>query len=286
MDEKTRAMTSEESVLVVGLGEIGRPLYDIFSESKRFNVYGYDIDPSKSIDKYDELPKPVDFLHIAIPFSDKFIDIAINYAEEFRPRLIFIHSTIAPGTIRKINDEIKIPIAYTPVRGKHPKIRRHLLFWTKWVTVLPLSQLEEAVEHLRSVGFKVKSYMGPPESLELAKLWETIYRAVMIASWQEIHRIARRFGADIEAIAEFVGEVHEVLRDRPVYYPDYIGVHCLIPNTEILRSVFPAKLFDFIIESNKKRKEEIRQKDVCEEIKKVKNVALRLTNVEYYEVLD
>lgn len=286
MDEKTRAMTSEESVLVVGLGEIGRPLYDIFSESRRFNVYGYDIDPSKSIDKYDELPKPVDFLHIAIPFSDKFIDIAINYAEEFRPRLIFIHSTIAPGTIRKINDEIKIPIAYTPVRGKHPKIRRHLLFWTKWVTVLPLSQLEGAVEHLRSVGFKVRPYMGSPESLELAKLWETIYRAVMIASWQEIHRIARRFGADIEAIAEFVGEVHEVLRDRPVYYPDYIGGHCLIPNTEILRSVFPAKLFDFIIESNKKRKEEIRQKDVCEEIKKVKNVALRLTNVEYYEVLD
>ena len=286
MDEKTRAMTSEESVLVVGLGEIGRPLYDIFSESKRFNVYGYDIDQSKSIDKYDELPKPVDFLHIAIPFSDKFIDIAINYAEEFRPRLIFIHSTIAPGTIRKINDEIKIPIAYTPVRGKHPKIRRHLLFWTKWVTVLPLSQLEGAVEHLRNVGFKVRPYMGSPESLELAKLWETIYRAVMIASWQEIHRIARRFGADIEAIAEFVGEVHEVLRDRPVYYPDYIGGHCLIPNTEILRSVFPSKLFDFIIESNKKRKEEIRQKDVCEEIKKVKNVALRLTNVEYYEVLD
>ena len=108
----------------------------------------------------------------------------------------------------------------------------------------------------------------------------------MIASWQEIHRIARKFGADIEAIAEFVGEVHEVLRDRPVYYPDYIGGHCLIPNTEILRSVFPAKLFDFIIESNKKRKEEIRRNDVREEIEKVKNVALRLTNVEYYEVLD
>ena len=94
-------MTSEESVLVVGLGEIGRPLYDIFSESKRFNVYGYDIDQSKSIDKYDELPKPVDFLHIAIPFSDKFIDIAINYVEDFRPKLIFIHSTIAPRKASK-----------------------------------------------------------------------------------------------------------------------------------------------------------------------------------------
>jgi len=279
-------MTSEESVLVVGLGEIGRPLYEVFSESRRFNVYGYDIDQSKSIDKYDELPEPVDFLHIAIPFSDKFIDMTINYAEDLKPRMIFIHSTVEPGTTRKIHDKIKIPIAYTPVRGKHPNIRRHLLFWTKWVTVLPLSQLEKAVGHLRSVGFKVRSYMGSPESLELAKIWETIYRAVMIASWQEIHRIARRFGADIEATAEFVGEVHEVLRDRPVYYPDYIGGHCLIPNTEILRSVFPSKLFDFVIESNEKRKEEIRRNDVCEEIEKVKNVALRLTNVEYYEVLD
>jgi len=59
--------------------------------------------------------------------------------------------------------------------------------------------------------------------LELAKIWETVYRAVMIASGQKIHRIVRKFGADMGIVAEFIGEAHEVLRDRPIYYPDYIG---------------------------------------------------------------
>ena len=100
-------MMAKRSVLVIGLGEIGRPLYEIFSESRKFNVYGYDIDPSKSIDEYYELPRSVDFLHLAIPFSDKFIDVTMDYAKDFKPRLIFIHSTVAPGTTRKIYDKIK-----------------------------------------------------------------------------------------------------------------------------------------------------------------------------------
>ena len=273
----------EESVLVIGLGEIGKPLYEIFSESRRFKVYGYDIDSSRSVDRYDELPRPIDFIHVAIPFSDRFIDTTIGYVEDFKPRMVLIHSTVAPGTTRKIFERIKIPIAYTPVRGKHPNIKKHLLFWTKWVASLPPEDLQDAVNHLSEAGLKVRPYRGPPESLELAKLWETVYRALMIASWQEIHRVARRFGAEIEVIAEFVSEVHEVLKDRPIYYPDYIGGHCLIPNTKLLRLSHPSKIFDFIIESNEKRKEEIQQEDINEEIKKVKRVALRLTNLDYYE---
>ena len=164
----------------------------------------------------------------------------------------------------------KIPIAYTPVRGKHPNIKRHLLFWTKWVVTLPPDNLENATNHLGDAGPKVRPYKGPPESLEVAKLWETVYRAVMIASWQEIHRVARRFGANIETIAEFIGAVHEILKDRPIYYPDFIGGHCLIPDTEILRSVYPPKLFEFIIESNKKRKKRYSMKALVEILKKLK----------------
>ena len=96
-----------------------------FSESRKFNVYDYEIDPFKSIDEYYELPRSVDFLHLAIPFSDKFIDVTMNYAKDFKLGLILIHSTVALGTTRKVYDKIKIPIAYTPVRGKYPNIKRH-----------------------------------------------------------------------------------------------------------------------------------------------------------------
>ena len=39
-----------ESVLIIGLGEIGRPLYEIIVESGRFRVYGLDIDIEKMRD--------------------------------------------------------------------------------------------------------------------------------------------------------------------------------------------------------------------------------------------
>ncbi|OYT44552.1 MAG: GDP-mannose dehydrogenase, partial [Desulfurococcales archaeon ex4484_42] len=106
---------------------------------------------------------------------------------------------------------------------------------------------------------------------------------LMIAGWQEIHRVARKFNADIVGIAEFIAEVHEVLRDRPIYYPDYIGGHCLIPNTEILNNVYSSKAWQFILESNKKRLEEIKSKTIKEEINALKNIWMRYVNKEYYK---
>lgn len=107
------------------------------------------------------------------------------------------------------------------------------MFWRKWVAALPTRMLNVVSNHLSRIGFKVRSIKSSPETLELAKLWETVYRAVMIAAWQELHRIARMVGADLELLSEFIGEIHEVLGDRPIYYPSYIGGHCLIPNTKI-----------------------------------------------------
>ncbi|MEM1516161.1 MAG: GDP-mannose dehydrogenase [Thermofilum sp.] len=271
------------SVLVVGLGEVGRAVYEILKESGKFEVFGYDIDPSRTLNKLEEVPRPVVYLHVAIPYSSKFVEIVARYTGELQPRALIVHSSIAPGTTRALYERFGIPIAYTPVRGKHPNLKRHLLFWPKWVSALPPEFLEEAARHLSEAGFKVKLCASGPESLELAKLWETVYRAVMIASWQELHRVAREKGASLKVIAEFIGEVHEVLKDRPVYYPDFIGGHCLIPNTEILRAVHPSKLFDFVVESNEKRKLELKDPKVREEVEELKKYFLQLTKADYYE---
>jgi len=106
----------------------------------------------------------------------------------------------------------------------------------------------------------------------------------MIVFWQEAHRIARRFDADIVSIAEFIGEVHEVLRDRPVYYPAYIGGHCLIPNTKILNEVAPSPLWSCILESNEKCRKEEEDPVIREEIECVKKLVWeKLVNRDYYE---
>jgi hypothetical protein len=49
--------------------------------------------------------------------------------------------------------------------------------------------------------------------------------------------VLKRFNATLNEISEFIAEVHEVLDDRPILYPDYIGGHCLIPNTRLLNTM-------------------------------------------------
>jgi len=272
------------SVLVVGLGEVGKPLYGILSEAFE-EVYGYDSDSSKTVNTLDEVSRPVDFLHVAFPFKNRelFVRSVLEYVDIFSPGVVVVHSSVAPGTTRVIQSRTDADVVYSPVRGKHPHLRDHLLFWPKWVSGVRRGAVERAKEHLERAGFRVR-VASDPESLELAKLWETVYRAVMIASWQEVHRIARRAGADIGIVAEFVSEVHEVLRDRPIYYPDVIGGHCLIPNTEILLSEFDSDLLRFVLKSNRMRGEELKDAEVSEEVRRVKEIWARQAPKDYYRI--
>ncbi|MCL7393169.1 MAG: GDP-mannose dehydrogenase, partial [Thaumarchaeota archaeon] len=79
---------SADEILVVGLGEVGRPLYDILSE-KFSNVYGYDLDSSKTVDSIDDLKPPIGILHVAYPFKElnQFIDATLGYINMLSPSL-------------------------------------------------------------------------------------------------------------------------------------------------------------------------------------------------------
>ncbi len=271
---------------VIGLGEVGSALYRVAVEKgSGLEVYGYDIDSSRTVHRLEEIPAPLDYLHIAIPFTSMsgFLEAVRVYVERFKPRLVIVHSTVAPGATRMISEKLGVRAAFSPVRGKHPCIEKHLLRWPKWVAGVDCEALREATDALKRMGLPVKPCDCEPETLELAKLWETVYRAAMIAVWHEMHRTALRFGGDIGRIAEFIAEVHEVLRDRPVYYPGVIGGHCLIPNTRILRSIYPSKLLDYILESNELRREEVMDPRVERDVERVKRVAERLINLEYYK---
>ena len=272
-----------EKILIIGLGEVGKPLYKILSENFT-NVYGYDSDRSKTIHELKAIPKPIEIMHIAYPYTGgEFIDSTINYIRSFNPRLVIIHSSIPPRTTRLIQSKTNSIIAYSPVRGKHPNLKEHLRFWTKWISAVNQAGIELAKRHLEEAGFKVK-VAKDPESLELAKLWETIYRAAMIACWQEVHRISKDLGADIKVIAEFIQEVHEVLGDRPLYYPDVIGGHCLIPNTRILAEIVDSDLLSFILKSNELRSEEIKDPKIGEEVEALKEIWKKLIPRSYYHL--
>ena len=275
-----------EKVLIVGLGEVGRPLYEIIRESGKFEVYGYDVNIEKIPKDQPDIPQNIDIMHICYPCQSKteFIEATISYIKHFNPMLTIINSTVAPGTTEQIFKKTRAKIVHSPVRGIHKNMKKDLFFWTKYIGAFDKESALKASEHFQKLGIKTKILRSPIET-ELAKLFETTYRALMIAWFQEMHRICKFFEANFVEVIEMLEDVHKVRLDRPVFYPDVIGGHCLIPNAKLLLSVYDSKFVELILESNEKRKKEINDPDVKREIEvlkdKVRNLELEISRYPY-----
>ncbi len=122
--------------LVVGLGEVGSALADVLEW--RGPVLRHDIEPR-------DFTEPIEVMHICIPFkfSDQFEEATCGYITRFRPRLTIVNSTVIPGTTRRIAQRTGTPAVYSPVRGKHVRMRQDLLSYVKFVAGADA----EAVEH-------------------------------------------------------------------------------------------------------------------------------------------
>jgi UDP-N-acetyl-D-mannosaminuronate dehydrogenase len=144
--------------------------------------------------------------------------------------------------------------------------------WTKYVGGSEPKAAEAACKHFEKIGLKTKVLKSCLET-ELAKLFETTYRAWMIACFQEMHRISKFFEADFENVVDFLEDTNRVRHDRPIMFPDVIGGHCLIPNTELLLKSHDSDFLRLILKSNEKRKEEIKDESIRSEVEKVKRMA-------------
>jgi len=262
-------------VLVVGLGEVGRPLFELLRESEKFDLYGWDVNDKVMQDfQQGSLPEEADFLHVCYPCGDQksFVEATLSYVKRFRPKLTIINSTVPPGTTQKVHMLSGRHMAYSPVRGMHKNeesMKRYLMFLTKYIGGVDEESAELARKHFEDLGLKTKVLKSSIEA-ELAKLFETTYRAWMIACFQEMHRISRHFAADFDDVVDFLEDDHRIRFDRPIMFPDVIGGHCLIPNTELLLESYDSKFLRLILESNEKRREEMKNKNVKDEVEKIK----------------
>jgi UDP-N-acetyl-D-mannosaminuronate dehydrogenase len=267
----------------VGLGEIGHALFALLKEEDSFTVYGLDSDETKmrAIGQAKrKLPNEVDTMHVCLPckIQEKFVDTVAKYAKQFKPKLLIINSTVPPGTTKKIDEQCKCLVAHSPVRGVHKNpeyMKWELKRWTKYVGGVNTKATDAARKHFEKTGLKVKTLKSCAET-ELAKLFETTYRAWMIACFQEMHRMSRHFGGDFDEAVDFLEDTHRLRLDRPVMFPGFIGGHCLIPNTELLLNAYDSEFLRLILTSNEKRKEEIKDKNIQKEVEKVSKRAKAL----------
>ena len=235
-----------QTVVIVGLGEVGKPLLEIMKG--RYRTFGVDINQ----------PAPVsqcDVMHVCFPFQNRnFVGQVVEYIGQYRPGLTVINSTVAPGTTRRIAVESGTPVVHSPVRGKHVRMQDEMLRYAKFVGALDLPSGQRAVEHFEEVGMKTK-LLSSPEASEIAKLTETTYFGLLIAWAQEVERYCVKLGINYDEVVSFYEEIKFF---PPVkYFPGEIGGHCVMPNIDILLQKFPSALLQAIVQSNT-----IRQKNL------------------------
>ena len=233
-------MKQESSVVVVGLGEVGRPLRDLLLE--HYNVVGVDIAPASA-----EIGK-VSVLHLCFPFEiPDFVGEAVRYIEKFRPEVAVVNSTVAVGTTRKIASRTNTPVVNSPVRGKHVRMLEEMRHYTKFIGTNDPAAGKLVADHFAAVGMKTK-VLSTSEATELAKLTETTYFGLMIAWAQEVERYCDQSGASYEELISFYDEISFFPRTK--YFPGVIGGHCVMPNIEILRRFDDSQLLKAIKSSN------------------------------------
>lgn len=233
-------MRTRNNVVVVGLGEVGKPLFQLISEHQE--VVGVDISPVGRVDD-------VEVLHVCYPFQIKgFIGETARYIEFFKPALTVINSTVAVGTTRAIAERTGTAVVNSPVRGKHAHMLEELRLYTKFVGALDPAAGEKAARHFESVGLKTK-VLSSPEATELAKLTETTYFGLMIAWAQELERYCDQSGQDYEEITSFYDEIKFFPPAK--YFPGVIGGHCVMSNIEILSKFNQSVMLEAIQASNR-----------------------------------
>ncbi len=227
--------------IVIGLGEIGKPLLQLLS-TKDLTI-GYDIN-SKLMDtkKFQKFKKlETRFLHVCIPFTNNFEKNVIKFFKKFHPKIIVIHSTIKPNTTKIIQQQLPIPILYSATRGVHKRMISDLKKYVKFFSLeknAPNKELASKKFVLVMKRAKIKTKrMSNPLTLELAKIiCDTSYLGWLINYAQISNMVAIKHGVNYDEMWSFSDEIHKFLGDRPKLYPGFIGGHCVIPNLDLIHN--------------------------------------------------
>jgi hypothetical protein len=163
--------------IVIGLGEIGKAIQEIFE------CEGIDKDTEYEVKHYD-------VLHICIPYSDKFCDIVEDYKKQFTPDLVIVHSTVPVGTNRKLGS------VASPCRGVHPHLTESIRTFVKYFGG---KNAVEAGELFIDKGIKVY-ITEDSNTIEAMKLWCTTQYGLNIVLEKIIYKYCLENGLDFNII--------------------------------------------------------------------------------------
>ena len=120
-------MKKQINIGILGYGEVGQAI------AKFYGSAGSPQAKIKDLNKDDGL-KGVEILHVCIPFNEKFIEVVSKEIKSIKPKLVIVHSTVAPGTTKKLISKTgNKMIAHSPVRGIHPHLYKGIKTFVKFI---------------------------------------------------------------------------------------------------------------------------------------------------------
>ena len=240
-------LKNKTKIGIIGYGEVGQAIAKFYKNPKIKDLYR------------DDGLRGVEILHICLPWSNNFVKILKKEIKKIRPKLTIIHSTVAPGTTKKIGGMV----VHSPIRGIHPKLYKGIKTFLKYIGTDNKKAGNLAKKHLEGLGIKTKVFQ-PSIATEIGKLLSTSYYVLCIAWHGEMKKICDKAGIDFEkAVADFNKTYNQGYKKlgkpnviRPVLYPPKrgIGGHCLIENTKILKKYYKSQALDLILKYKPKKK--------------------------------
>lgn len=233
---------------ILGFGEVGQALAKFYKKPL-----------IKDLTRDDGL-SGVDILHISIPWNNNFIDTVRGEIKKVQPKLTIIHSTVPPGTTKKIGGMV----VHSPIRGIHPQLHKGIKTFVKYIGADDKKAARMASDHLATLKIKTKTFF-PSTTTEIGKLLDTSYYGLVIAWHGEKKRLCDKFGIKFdEAVTDFnhtynagykkLGK-HNVVRPVLTAPDGHIGGHCIIPNAKLLKEHLDSKAVDLILDYEKKVQE-------------------------------
>jgi len=246
-NKKNKTKNKKSKIGILGYGEVGEAVAKFYKKPR-----------IKDLNKDDDL-KGIEILNVCIPWSNNFVKVVKREIKTINPKLTIIHSTVAPGTTKKLGKMV----VCSPIRGIHPHLFKGIKTFVKYIGADNKKAGKLAESHFKKLGIKTKVFM-PSITVEIGKLLDTTYYGLCIAFHGEMKKICDKTGIDFEkAITDFNKTYNEGYKKlgipnviRPVLYPpkDGIGGHCIIPNIEIIKEYFNSPIFDFILKYKAKNK--------------------------------
>lgn len=180
-------MTTDRKTLIVGLGEVGRAMYEVLKD--RYDTFTIDL-PGVSTprDIQEAGLAAVEVLHICVRYSDKFQSTVQSYMKQYKPKLVNICTTVPVGTSRSVYARA----CHSTTRGLHPNIASGLMQFKKHIGG---PDAHELAFYFEEAGIDCMTH-EKAEATELLHLLNNIHYGINLMFADEASALCRQFGVD------------------------------------------------------------------------------------------